>query len=156
MRRKEDVLKYLADIRSFYLPYHNQKEMMMWVSVGASLTFPAISFLAFKNIDPKIDTRHLIATIIDMATYIFIAYFFYQQNSMRVFAADANAASFLLSSEILKDEKLVSSMNFEINQKERRIDGSIFLPECIFEAIRRIRDTRRRIAGRPSPLGPVD
>src|SRR3990172_3873134 len=98
---RDEILKYLEEIRSHYANYHNHKETSAWAAVAVFMVFLAQIFrpLFQGEIDKIIEKGSV--TVIIIALTIIIYIYLKKQFELRAVGAGVVAAAFYLKTELI-------------------------------------------------------
>ena len=144
LETKGEVLKYLADTKSFFLVYHNHKETMAWAGIVLFVALLTALFNIIDKIVPKPNSSgsfdcNIFATkfLLTLAIVFFagiVGWYIQTQFEARRFAASINAACFRLTAEILgstSTELDLSKFFIMEESHEKKLQAYHYLPQRV-------------------------
>ena len=131
--KKDEALKYLTDLRSYYGTYHNHKETSAWAIIAFSvlLAGPGVTTLAGIT-DGSLPLR-VVATFVLIAMLYAAFVFLMQQFRSRRYAANVVAAcNYWLAKVLIAEENKLSAIDFSLPvASDDQTHAEMTLPTCI-------------------------
>jgi len=147
----EQLLKYMTDLRAFYLPYHNHKEASAWAAVAWAATVLGLILVFIEKLAPANRPELLLPTALSF-TALVMAYtgimfsYIKKQFQLRSFAADVNAAAFRWSARILAsaDSKPIQLDLSLATKSDLDYHAATYLPTFILDEVKEIATENQR------------
>ena len=130
---KENILSYLADLRSYYATYHNHKETSAWAAIAFCILLagPVATTLAAVT-DCSLPLR-VIATALLVGVFIVTCAYLNQQFQLRRDAANVvEACDYWATRTLTMENDEIKATDFvPATGDDERTQGPHTLPNCI-------------------------
>lgn len=138
--KKEDVLRFLSDIRSYYATYHNHKEASAWAGIvlfSALISKIATYFGEEPSLACGVKTLETIS-VLGLLTLALL--FVFMQFKSRRSAANLAAASLALTAKFVfkKEEEILSSDFAVMSSDEKDQQAPHVLPKIVLDKAKEV------------------